>query len=91
MTAAEKRSRISQKKRLGQPAGKPRRVKSLKRRKKVMSHCKPRKAMGGAMSMPTRNSKGPMRTRFKMGGGNFPDLSGDGNGHSKKTYSLVIG
>ena len=59
MTAAEKRSRISQKKRLGQPAGKPRRVKSLRRRKKVMSHCKPRKAMGGAMSMPTRNSKGP--------------------------------
>ncbi len=43
-----------------------------------MSHCKPRKAMGGAMSMPTRNNKGPMRTRFKMGGGNFPDLSGDG-------------
>tara|TARA_R110000824_G_scaffold385286_2_gene579507 strand:+ start:422 stop:700 length:279 start_codon:yes stop_codon:yes gene_type:complete len=34
MTAAEKRSRVSQKKRLGQPAGKPRRVKSLKRRKK---------------------------------------------------------
>ena len=34
MTAAEKRSRISQKKSLGQPAGKPRRVKSLKRRKK---------------------------------------------------------
>ena len=34
MTAAEKRSRISQKKRLGQPAGKPRRVKALKRKKK---------------------------------------------------------
>jgi hypothetical protein len=34
MTASEKRSRISQKKRLGQPAGKPRRVKSLKRKKK---------------------------------------------------------
>jgi hypothetical protein len=33
-TASEKKSRISQKKRLGQPAGKPRRVKSLKRRKK---------------------------------------------------------
>ena len=33
MTAAEKRSRISQKKRLGQPAGKPRRVKPLKRKK----------------------------------------------------------
>ena len=32
MTAAEKRSRIAQKKRLGQPAGKPRRVKSLKRK-----------------------------------------------------------
>jgi hypothetical protein len=41
-------------------------------------HCSPRKAMGGAMSMPTRNSKGPMRNRFKTGGGNFPDLSGDG-------------
>jgi hypothetical protein len=41
-------------------------------------HCSPRKAMGGAMSMPTRNSKGPSRTRFKNGGGNFPDLSGDG-------------
>jgi len=34
MTAKEKSSRIAQKKRLGQPAGKPRRVKSLKRRKK---------------------------------------------------------
>ena len=34
MTAAEKRSRVSQKKSLGQPAGKPRRVKSLKRKKK---------------------------------------------------------
>ena len=44
-----------------------------------MSHCKPRKAMGGAMSMPTRNSKGPMRTRFDMGGGNFPDADGSGD------------
>ena len=34
MSAKEKSSRIAQKKRLGQPAGKPRRVKSLKRRKK---------------------------------------------------------
>jgi len=33
MTSAEKRSRINQKNKLGQPAGKPRRVKSLKRRK----------------------------------------------------------
>jgi len=33
MTAAEKRSRISQKKRLRQPAGKPRRVKPLRRKK----------------------------------------------------------
>tara|TARA_B100001057_G_scaffold75916_1_gene70656 strand:- start:59 stop:343 length:285 start_codon:yes stop_codon:yes gene_type:complete len=33
MTAAEKRSRVSQKKRLGQPAGKPRRVKAVRRRK----------------------------------------------------------
>lgn len=34
ITASEKRSRISQKKRLGQPAGKPRRVKSLRRKKR---------------------------------------------------------
>jgi len=34
MTAAEKRKKIAEKKRLGQPAGKPRRVKNLKRRKK---------------------------------------------------------
>ena len=34
MTSKEKRSRIAQKNRLGQPAGKPRRVKSLRRRKK---------------------------------------------------------
>jgi len=34
MTAAEKRKRISQKKRLGQPAGKPRRVSVAKRKKK---------------------------------------------------------
>jgi hypothetical protein len=33
MSAAEKRKKIAEKKRLGQPAGKPRRVKSLKRRK----------------------------------------------------------
>jgi len=32
MTVAEKKSRISQKKSLGQPAGKPRRVASLKRK-----------------------------------------------------------
>ena len=31
LTSSEKRSRISQKKRLGQPAGKPRRVKAVKR------------------------------------------------------------
>ncbi len=34
LTASEKRSRIQQKNRLGQPAGKPRRVKSVRRRKK---------------------------------------------------------
>jgi hypothetical protein len=34
MTSAEKRSRISQKNKIGQPAGKPRRVKSLRRKKK---------------------------------------------------------
>ena len=34
MTSTEKRSRISQKNRLGQPAGKPRRVKALRRRSK---------------------------------------------------------
>jgi hypothetical protein len=33
MTTAEKRSRISQKKRIGQPAGKPRRVKAVRRKK----------------------------------------------------------
>jgi len=35
MTAAEKKKRIAQKKRLGQPAGKPRRVESLRKKKKV--------------------------------------------------------
>lgn len=40
-------------------------------------HCSPRKAAAGAMIMPTRGGK-PSRTRFKMGGGNFPDLTGDG-------------
>jgi len=34
MTSAEKRSRISQKNRLGQPAGKPRRVSSLRKKRK---------------------------------------------------------
>jgi len=34
MTAAEKKSRVAQKKRLGQPAGKPKRVTPLKRKKK---------------------------------------------------------
>jgi hypothetical protein len=33
MSASEKRKKIAEKKRLGQPAGKPRRVKSVKRRK----------------------------------------------------------
>lgn len=33
MTAAEKRSRISEKKKLGQPAGAPKRVKALRRKK----------------------------------------------------------
>lgn len=33
LTASQKRSRISQKKRLGQPAGKPKRVKSIRRKK----------------------------------------------------------
>jgi len=34
MTSTEKRSRINQKNKLGQPSGKPRRVASLKKRKK---------------------------------------------------------
>lgn len=34
MSAAQKKKKIAEKKRLGQPAGKPRRVKSLKRNKK---------------------------------------------------------
>lgn len=33
MTASEKRRKINEKKKLGQPAGKPKRVKSLKRKK----------------------------------------------------------
>lgn len=33
MSASEKRKKIAEKKKLGQPAGKPRRVKSVKRRK----------------------------------------------------------
>ncbi len=32
LTTAQKRSRISQKKRLGQPSGKPRRVKAIRRK-----------------------------------------------------------
>ena len=38
MTSAEKRSRINQKNKLGQPAGKPRRVKSLEERKSKWQH-----------------------------------------------------
>ena len=34
MTAAQKRKRIAQKQRLGQPAGKPRRVSALRRKKR---------------------------------------------------------
>ena len=34
LSASEKKSRIAQKKRLGQPPGKPRRVKPVRRRKK---------------------------------------------------------
>jgi hypothetical protein len=34
MSSKEKSSRVAQKKRLGQPAGKPRRVKSVRRKKK---------------------------------------------------------
>ena len=34
MTSSEKKSRVAQKKRLGQPAGKPRRVEPLRRGKK---------------------------------------------------------
>ena len=33
MSASEKRKKIAEKKRLGQPAGKPRRVKSVKRKR----------------------------------------------------------
>jgi hypothetical protein len=35
MTTAEKRSRINQKNKLGQPAGKPKRVASLRKKRKV--------------------------------------------------------
>ena len=34
MTAAQKRKKVAQKRKLGQPAGKPRRVSAVKRRKK---------------------------------------------------------
>ena len=34
LSTSEKKSRIAQKKRIGQPAGKPRRVKAVRRRKK---------------------------------------------------------
>lgn len=37
MTSAEKKSRISQKKKLGQPAGKPKRVAPLKRKQRKKS------------------------------------------------------
>ena len=40
-------------------------------------NCSPRKAAAGAMIMPKRGGK-PSRTRFSKGGGNFPDLTGDG-------------
>jgi hypothetical protein len=33
MTSAQKRSRVAEKKRLGQPAGKPRRVKAVRKKK----------------------------------------------------------
>jgi len=35
MSAAEKKKKVAEKKRLGQPAGKPRRVSAVKRKKKV--------------------------------------------------------
>jgi len=35
MSAAEKKRKVAEKKRLGQPAGKPRRVSAVKRKKKV--------------------------------------------------------
>ena len=34
LSSSEKKSRISQKKRLGQPAGKPRRVKAVRRKRR---------------------------------------------------------
>ena len=74
MTATEKRSRIAQKKRLGQPAGAPRRVKSLKRRKimgklnpglkafldKKKKNKKPVKKMGGGANMMKKPVKAKM-------------------------------
>ena len=49
MSATEKKKKIAEKKRLGQPAGKPRRVKSVKRRKllkptSIYKNTKPYKA-----------------------------------------------
>jgi len=58
MTAAQKKSRIAQKKSLGQPAGKPRRVASLKRNMK---------AGGYVLSADEKRRK----QKFESGGGNL--------------------
>ena len=72
MTAAQKKSRIAQKKRLGQPAGKPRRVASLTRRKTMkkggMLKAVPedKKKSLGKLPMPVRNKIGFMKKGGKV-------------------------
>ena len=76
MTAAQKKSRIAQKKSLGQPAGKPRRVASLTRRNTV----KKMKEGGMLKAVPEDKKKSlgklPTPVRKKMGfmreGGTIP-------------------
>ena len=67
MTAAQKKSRIAQKKSLGQPAGKPRRVASLTRRNTV----KKMKEGGMLKAVPEDKKKSlgklPTPVRKKMG------------------------
>ena len=75
MTAAQKKSRIAQKKSLGQPAGKPRRVASLTRRNTVkkmkeggMLKAVPedKKKSLGKLPMPVRNKMGFMKEGGKV-------------------------
>ena len=70
MTAAEKRSRVAQKKRLGQPAGKPRRVKSLKEKETMMRRMKSKGMKKGGMVKSKGYRKGERLSPkgYKKGG-----------------------